>query len=622
LEGRGIERLLREGPDVTTEPAPIKKLLFATVRYLVLGVLVALACWFSISFTRLTGPVSAIWVAGGLSTGVLLSSERRLWIGYLVAAFTGYLIARIIHGDPWYVILGFSLANILEACVVVFALVYYVGDYNDPAKTKIIGLVSFVGNLCGSAISGVIAASILAIAGSASFVSVLGTWFVAHTLGMAIFATLTAVALHRGRRLFGRPGTRVEFAISLALIAAVCLAVFTHSRYALSFLIYPPLLFCIFRHRFDGVVLGIAVVVIISITLTLISNEHAQLVIGFGETEDVLLLQLFLTVTCLLAFPIAIALTETSVLTNSLRKSEQALARQNTELHAVNEKLAGTQTQLLQSEKMASIGQLAAGVAHEINNPIGYVRSNLTSLSGYLQKIFSVLDAYEQFEKALPTKPSQLAAVDAVKQTAELDYVREDVANLLAESIEGATRVEKIVRDLKDFSHVDQAEWQQADVHGCIDSTLNVVAHELKYKGNLIKEYGDLPLIQCLPFQLKQVFMNLLVNAAHAIAQGGTIAIRTGRDGDYVWITIADTGEGIDPRHISHIFEPFFTTKPVGAGTGLGLSVSYSIIKRHSGTLDVVSEVGKGTTFTIRLPIIAPMLLAEDHGAQALNPAV
>jgi PAS domain S-box-containing protein len=709
---------------VTTTSNQITEQSVSAAKYLVLGTLVGLACWFSVNFTHLNRPVSTIWIASGLLTGVLISSERRLWIGYLVAAFAGQLIARTIHGDAWYLTLGLGLNAILESWMVAFALVYFVGDLNSPARIKRVGQVAVCSNLCANALTAVIAASILAIAGAASFVSVLGTWFVAHVLGMATFATLTAVALHRGRRLLGRPGRRLEFALTLALIAAVCLAVFTHSRYAPAFLIYPPLLYCIFRNRFDGVVLGITIVVIISITLTLTDNESAQLVMGFGEAEDVLLLQLFLAVTCLLAFPIAIVLAETSYLTLGLRESErryrviadyasdlvvrigadgqrlyispsakemlgwdpdelkgprwdkihpddavgfmqalqylyavggtsitscrarhkdghyvwmevharlvpsadvggapeiiascrditrrkeaeQGLERQNAELQALNQKLAGTQTQLLQSEKMASVGQLAAGVAHEINNPIGYVRSNLTSLTRYLQNIFSVLTAYEQFEKVLVDTPPQLAAVQALKQKIELDYVREDIVNLLAESVEGVTRVEKIVSDLKDFSHVDRAEWEQADVHACIDSTLNVVAHELKYKGQLVKEYGDLPPIQCLPFQLKQVFMNLLINAAHAIERSGTITIRTGREGERVWISITDTGKGIDPAHLNRIFEPFFTTKAVGAGTGLGLSVSYSIIKKHSGMLEVASEPGKGTTFTIHLPIIA-----------------
>jgi len=215
-----------------------------------------------------------------------------------------------------------------------------------------------------------------------------------------------------------------------------------------------------------------------------------------------------------------------------------------------------------------------------------------------------VLGAYERLEDSLAPAAPELIEMRRLKESAELDYVRRDIVELLSESVEGVTRVEKIVKDLKDFSHLDEAEWEETDVHAAIDSTLNVVWHELKYKAELIKQYAALPRIQCLPFQLKQVFMNLLVNAAHAIENRGIITIRSGTDEGHVWVAIADTGKGIDPRHLNRIFEPFFTTKPVGVGTGLGLSVSYNIIQKHNGTIEVASEPGKGTTFTIRLPIV------------------
>ncbi len=272
-------------------------------------------------------------------------------------------------------------------------------------------------------------------------------------------------------------------------------------------------------------------------------------------------------------------------------------------LSRMSGQLADSQSQLQQSEKMASVGQLAAGVAHEINNPIGYVHSNLSSLTRYIQNIFLVLDAYGQLERSPGVAQSELAALRALKERVELDYMRQDLVSLLAESEEGITRVEKIVRDLKDFSYLDQAEWQCVDLHVGLENTISIVGHELKYKADLVKEYGDLPPVECLASQLNQVFMNLLVNAAHSIEQHGTITIRTGRDGEQVWITIADTGKGIEPRHLKRIFDPFYTTKPVGVGTGLGLSVSYGIIQKHGGTIDVQSELSKGTVFTIRLPV-------------------
>jgi len=289
------------------------------------------------------------------------------------------------------------------------------------------------------------------------------------------------------------------------------------------------------------------------------------------------------------------------------RQAEIQLKKSHDELQAAYSKLQHAQSQLLQSEKLASIGQLAAGVAHEINNPIGYVYSNLGSLQKYLDELFKVVDAYEKVEPLLTQHHAEMADLRAVKDKADLGFLKEDVTALMSESREGITRVKKIVQNLKDFSHAgSDEEWQWADLHKGLDSTLSIVWNEIKYKGDVIKAYGEIPEIECLPSQLNQVFMNLMVNAAHAIEERGTITIRTGAQGDRVWIEVSDTGKGIAPEHLGKIFDPFFTTKPVGTGTGLGLSVSYSIIQTHHGNINVASEVGKGTTFHIRLPVKQP----------------
>jgi two-component system, NtrC family, sensor kinase len=283
------------------------------------------------------------------------------------------------------------------------------------------------------------------------------------------------------------------------------------------------------------------------------------------------------------------------------------LSRINQALVEANKQLEEAQNQLLQSVKMASIGQLAAGVAHEINNPIGYVYSNLGTLDRYLKDLLSVLDAYEKAEVELSGNVPALAEVHAVKRKVDLSFLREDLQALMSESRDGITRVKQIVQNLKDFSRADVAdEWQWADLHRGLDSTLNIVANEIKYKAEVAKEYGQLPDIECLPSQLNQVFMNLLVNAAHAIEERGVITLRSGKDLDQVWVEIADTGKGVPPENLNRIFDPFFTTKPAGKGTGLGLSLSYSIVQKHHGHIDVSSEVGKGTTFRVWLPIRQP----------------
>jgi len=285
--------------------------------------------------------------------------------------------------------------------------------------------------------------------------------------------------------------------------------------------------------------------------------------------------------------------------TRALRLAQDMTSELRTTLAELEE----AHDQLLQSEKMASIGQLAAGVAHEINNPIGYVYSNLGSLEKYVQDAFELLDLYEQAESRISDAGTREQIKDA-KARLDIVFLKEDLSALMAESKEGITRVREIVQNLKDFSHVDASdEFHFADLHQGLDSTLNIVHNEIKYKANVHKEYGTLPEVECLASQLNQVFMNLLVNAAHAIEERGTITIRTGQQGDEVWVEITDTGKGIAPENLKKIFDPFFTTKPIGKGTGLGLSLSYGILKKHNGRMEVESTIGKGTTFRVWLPV-------------------
>ena len=284
----------------------------------------------------------------------------------------------------------------------------------------------------------------------------------------------------------------------------------------------------------------------------------------------------------------------------------RALERRNEELASANRELQRTQDQLLQSEKLASIGQLAAGVAHEINNPIGFVQSNVATLDRYVADIFALIAAYEQAETSI-ADPALRANVEAARKAADLDFVKDDVRALVAQSRDGIARVAKIVSDLKGYSRSASDErWQPADIHAAIDSTLNIVYNEIKYKAEVRKEYGTLPHIECRPAQLSQVFMNLLMNAAQAIRGQGTITIRTRDAGAHVVLEFADTGEGIEPANLARIFEPFFTTKPVGKGTGLGLSVAYGIVRDHGGEIAVDSTRGQGTVFRVLLPVAQP----------------
>ncbi len=285
---------------------------------------------------------------------------------------------------------------------------------------------------------------------------------------------------------------------------------------------------------------------------------------------------------------------------------ETAVAERTHKLTQANEALQAEiaerknlEAQLVQQEKLASIGQLAAGVAHEINNPIGYIFSNVGTLEGYLGDLFRMLDAYEQTPAAGQLRP--------LREELQIEYLKDDVPSLMRESKEGISRVRQIVQDLKDFSHVDALqEWQVVQLHQGIDSTLNVVGSELRYKAEVVKEYGEVPEIECLSSQINQVVMNLVVNAAHAMgdrSERGRIVIRTGSADGEAWFEVADNGSGIPKDVLPRIFDPFFTTKPIGKGTGLGLSLSYGIVQKHQGRITVDSEVGRGTTFRVTLPL-------------------
>ncbi|MBP7201846.1 MAG: histidine kinase [Propionivibrio sp.] len=283
-----------------------------------------------------------------------------------------------------------------------------------------------------------------------------------------------------------------------------------------------------------------------------------------------------------------------------------ALEHEQKEQRILIKKLEDAHHQLLQSEKMASIGQLAAGVAHEINNPIGFVGSNLRTLKDYIAALLELVSVYEQGDSLMADDTALAQRIRELRRAVDIDFLREDAPALINESIEGTERVQRIVQDLRDFSRLENPDWQGADLHAGLEATLNIVSNDVRFKADIVRELGDIPAVECLPFQINQVFLNILLNAAQSITGRGTITLRSGRVTDEVWISITDTGQGIPPERMARIFDPFYTTKPVGQGTGLGLSVSYGIVKKHGGRIDVQSQTGAGTTFTIRLPIKRP----------------
>lgn len=285
-----------------------------------------------------------------------------------------------------------------------------------------------------------------------------------------------------------------------------------------------------------------------------------------------------------------------------INTSLQVLVNEQTRhLQEVNQQLQETQSKILQSEKMASIGLLAAGVAHEINNPLGFINSNLSSLARYLKKIQDYIglqaNLLEQSAAA-----DQLGQLQEKRRQLKLDLILDDAGDLIEESLDGARRVQRIVLDLKSFSRVDKGDEQLIDLNDCLETTIDIAWNELKYKTSIEKDYGELEPLYCLPQQLNQVFLNILINAVQAIDKQGKIQIKTWQRDKMQYVAISDDGCGMPAEVCAQVFEPFFTTKKMGQGTGLGLSISCDVIKKHGGEINLTSEVGKGTTFTVCLP--------------------
>ena len=282
--------------------------------------------------------------------------------------------------------------------------------------------------------------------------------------------------------------------------------------------------------------------------------------------------------------------------------------------------LLEAQRQILQQEKLASVGRLAAGIAHELNTPIQYVGDNLRALSDYFDDLASLLNNYREFVHAAKSgtpNPESIDKLEAAEQARELDYIIEDVPKAIEQGLEGVQRVSHIVRAMKDFSHVDRGRLSAIDINHTIQSTLTVARNEYKYVADIETDFGELPAVECYANEISQVLLNLLVNAAHAISDTGThgtITIRTRLIDDQVAITFADTGTGIPKDICQNIFDPFFTTKEVGKGTGQGLYISHQIVAdKHKGSLTFETQAGKGTTFFIRIPLRAPKVPQQEE---------
>ena len=289
-----------------------------------------------------------------------------------------------------------------------------------------------------------------------------------------------------------------------------------------------------------------------------------------------------------------------SILEEKIKERTMQISQKNEELEKAYKDLQEAQSMMVHGEKMRSLGELVSGITHEINNPINFIHGNLTHLTNYSRDLIEIIDKYKEMEKLLPEDKQK--EMDRILEEKEYDYLKEDLPDLIKSCQEGTIRTKNIVMDLKNFSRTDKMIINAVDINKEIDTTLNILYNKYKNKAQRHKDYTTVPPIDCYGGQLNQVLMNIIDNAIFAIGESGDIYIRTYAKSNILYVEIEDTGKGIAKENLEKIFEPFFTTKGVGEGTGLGMSISYKIIDSHGGKIEVESELGKGTKFTIILP--------------------
>ena len=342
-----------------------------------------------------------------------------------------------------------------------------------------------------------------------------------------------------------------------------------------------------------------------------LKNQPLAVIVGVEENQALAeyerLLRSYLVLGGLLTLLIVAFTTIAILMLSKSQALNVRLQKSYNDMESAKQSELDMSQRLTQSEKLAALGQLAAGVAHEINNPIGYVNSNLGALRQYFGIFEKIITSYEAYVSSRNAGEFNITDnPEALKKKLNFEFIRQDIGATLSESQEGIVRVKNIVDDLKNFSRNDSnTQWLPFDLHKAIQSTLNIVNFEVKYRADVVLEFSEIPEVECVPSQLNQVFLNLIMNAAQAQSPEtrGKIVISTGTVEDNVWVEVSDNGVGIAKENLNKIFEPFFTTKEQGAGIGLGLSLSYGIIQKHRGSLTVSSEPGVGTTFRIEIPV-------------------
>ncbi|KAF3885236.1 MULTISPECIES: MASE1 domain-containing protein [Nostocales] len=592
----------------------LPKFSFRCDRTLLIGFLILLPvhCALAKLATAFTFPdgATAIWPSSGVFLATMLLFGRRFWIILLLCDF---IIVRAIYGN---ILASFVFASLdtLDPLIITTLVIRFIPKRYPfhRAKDAIKFIISLFTFTPFTTLVGAITQCYFGISSWNNFRLVWLGWYINTVVSMLII-TPVLLAFHNflTHQRFQRKSI-AEFLVVTALLVGIGFAAFW-SNNPVEYLMVLPLLWAAFRLQQWQTTL----LIIVMASIAIVGTSK-----GFGSfTKEsvgtsLLLLQSFISALTIATLILSAAMQENRTSASQLEQAnnelEHRVEQRTAELKQTLKELQNMQAQLVQKEKMSSLGQLVAGVAHEINNPVNFIHGNIAHVQEYTQNLLGFVELQQQYN------PDPAPEIVTAAENIDLEFLQEDLPKILSSMKLGTDRIRQIVLSLRNFSRMDEAEFKEVDIHAGIDSTLMILQHRLKATSEkpeieVIKNYGILPLVECYAGQLNQVFMNILANAIDALEEGNAkkikdesnrITIRTDVvNSNWIEVTVADNGIGIASNIQQRIFDPFFTTKPIGKGTGMGLSICYQIItENHAGKLDFCSIPNEGTEFIIQIP--------------------
>ncbi|MCE2983915.1 MAG: MASE1 domain-containing protein [Parachlamydia sp.] len=547
------------------------------------------------------GNVTPLWPPAGIALAFTLIYGSRIWPAILLSAFIGTLISfPVISGFTLFAVLLISLGVTAEALIGAYFMKRFAGTLNPINSIYSVFIFMVFATLAASLFGASIGTSSLWLFGlvpASQYGVTWLTWLLGDFSGcVSVASTLLVWITYRRQTLVKE--RLVELVILLSCVIVLSLFIFSQFN-QLAFMLIPFIIWTVFRL---GPHWSTVQCLIISLIATYFISKGDYIFGGKNINQSMLLFQSFLVI----LFTLDLAL---SALIESLYKAndilEEKVIERTADLHSALEELKHKEAQLLQSEKMSSLGMLTAGIAHEINNPINFVSSSIEPLQKDIEDVLTILDKYSHIEQG--NAREELARIEEVREELDIESTLNEIPQLLAGIKDGAKRTAAIVKDLRVFSRLDEDHLKKVNIHEGLDAMLVLMDHRFKDKVELQTDFGDIPEIDCYPGKINQAFLSVFNNAIESIKENGIVTIKTFRkDENTIAISIKDTGKGMSPEIKKKIFDPFFTTKPIGAGTGLGLTITYTIIQEHSGSIEVKSEPDRGSEIIITLPIVQP----------------